>query len=109
MALSLARGRPVSTESSTTIADGIAVRVPVPESLTTLAGVIDEVLLVEDKALIEAMQLAFRHHGLVIEPAGAAGIAAAITFRDRFREALVVTPLCGGNSTAEQIRRWLTI
>jgi threonine dehydratase len=107
LALSLARGVPVSTESTTTIADGIAVRVPVPESLTNLAGVIDEVLLVEDDALIAAMQLAFRHHGLVIEPAGAAGLAAAVTFRDRFRGAHVVTPLCGGNLTPEQISQWL--
>ena len=66
MALSLKRGAPESTDSATTIADGIAVRVPVPEALEQLAGVVDEMLLVEDDALIAAMQLAFRHHGLVI-------------------------------------------
>jgi threonine dehydratase len=81
--------------------------VPVPESLTNLAGVVDEVLLVEDDAIIAAMQLVFRHHGLVIEPAGAAGLAAAMTFRERFRGAYVATPLCGGNLTSEQIRQWL--
>jgi threonine dehydratase len=108
MAFSMKRGAPESTDSVATIADGIAVRVPVPEALANLAGVVDEVLLVEDDALIAAMQLAFRHHGLVIEPAGAAGLAAAITFRDRFRDANVVTPLCGGNLTTEQIRGWLT-
>ena len=107
MALSLKRGAPESTESAATIADGIAVRVPVPEALTNLAGVVDEVLLVEDDAMIAAAQLAFRHHGLVIEPAGAAGLAAAITFRDRFQDAYVATPLSGGNLTAEQIRGWL--
>lgn len=108
MALSLRRGTPDSTESATTIADGIAVRIPVPEALADLASVIDEVLLVEDDALVAAMQLVFRQHGLVIEPAGVAGLAAAITFRERFRDAHVATPLCGGNLTSEQIRQWLS-
>jgi len=100
MALSLRHQKIECTESVTTIADGIAVRVPVPGALADLAGVVDEVLLVEDQALIEAMQLVFRQHGLLVEPAGVAGLAAAITFRDRFQGATVVTPLCGGNLTA---------
>ena len=107
MARSLQHEVPESTESVATIADGIAVRVPVPEALTDLAGVVDEVLLMDDQTLIAAMQLAFRHHGLVVEPAGVAGLAAALTFRDRFQGTSVVTPLCGGNLTAEQIREWL--
>ncbi len=107
MAISLQHGRPESTESVATIADGIAVRVPVPEALADLAGIVDEVLLVDDQALITAMQLVFQHHGLVVEPAGVAGLAAAMTFSHRFRGASVVTPLCGGNLTSDQIRRWL--
>ncbi len=107
MAMSWNAGKICSTESATTIADGIAVRVPVPESLLNLAGLIDEVLQVEDDSLVEAMRLVFRHHGLVVEAAGAAGLAAAITYQERFRGARVATPLCGGNLTAEQIGRWL--
>jgi threonine dehydratase len=109
MALSLRHGAPESTGSIATIADGIGVRVPVPEALTDLAPVVDEVLLVEDSALIRAMQLVFRQHGLLVEPAGVAGLAAALTFRERFRGARVATPLCGGNLTSEQIQQWLTI
>lgn len=108
MALSLQQGRLESTASISTIADGIGVREPVPEALADLANVVDEVLLVEDQALIEAMQLVFREHGLMIEPAGVAGLAAAMVFRERFRGARVVTPLCGGNLTAEQVGKWLT-
>jgi threonine dehydratase len=107
MALSLQHGVPESTESVATIADGIAVRVPVPEALADLIGIVDEVLLVDDQSMIDAMQLVFRQHGLVAEPAGVAGLAAAITFRDRFQGASVVTPLCGGNVTSDQIRLWL--
>jgi threonine dehydratase len=109
MALSLRHGTPESTGSIATIADGIGVRVPVPEALTDLAPVVDEVLLVEDSAMIRAMQLVFRQHGLLVEPAGVAGLAAAMTFRERFRGARVATPLCGGNVTSEQIQQWLTI
>jgi len=106
MARSLASGKIESTESISTIADGIGVRVPVPEALSDLAGVVDEVLLVEDDAMIAATQLLFRRHGLLIEPP--AGLAAALTFRDRFQGTLIATTLCGGNLTAEQIRQWLT-
>jgi threonine dehydratase len=107
MALSLRQHKVLSTESISTIADGIAVRVPVPEAVSDLEGVVDEVLLVEDDTLIRAMQLVFQHHGLVIEPSGVAGLAAAIAYREHFRGAWVATPLTGGNLTAEQVRRWL--
>jgi threonine dehydratase len=107
MALSLRQHKLMATDSISTIADGIAVRVPVPEALNDLEGVVDEVLLVEDEALIKGMQLVFQHHGLVIEPAGVAGLAAAIVHQERFRGAQVVTPLTGGNLTADQVRQWL--
>ena len=109
MALSLRQHKLQSTDSVSTIADGIAVRVPIPEALVDLAGVVDEVLLVEDDTLIKAMQLVFQHHGLVVEPSGVAGLAAAIAYPERFRGALIATPLCGGNLTAEQVRQWLPV
>ena len=107
MALSLREGKVQSTESVVTIADGIAVRLPIPEAFGDLKELVDDVLLVNDDAIIRAMQLAFRHHGLVLEPAGAVGLAAAITYKERFHGALVATPLTGGNLTPEQIHLWL--
>jgi threonine dehydratase len=107
MALSLRQHKLVSTDSISTIADGIAVRLPVPEAVNDLEGVVDEVLLVDDDVLIKAMQSVFKHHGLVIEPAGVAGLAAAMVHRERFRGACVATPLTGGNVTVEQVRQWL--
>jgi threonine dehydratase len=108
MALSLRHGRPHPTATATTIADGIAVRAPVPAALADLHGNVDDVLLVEDKAMVEAMRLLFRHHGLVSEPAGVAGLAAAISEKQRFRGACVATPICGGNLCDQQVRQWLT-
>ena len=107
MAFSLRDGAAQSTESISTIADGIGVRVPVPEALDDLDSVVDEVVLVDDDTMLQAMRLLFQDHGLVIEPAGAAGLAAAVAFRERFRGARIATPLCGGNLTQEQIRNWL--
>ena len=107
MALSLRDGNVQSTESMATIADGIGVRVPVPEALADLDSVVDEILLVDDDAMIRAMRFLFRDHGLLIEPAGVAGLAAAFAFKDRFQGAWIATPLCGGNLTAEQIRAWM--
>jgi threonine dehydratase len=107
MALSLREGVKKTTEKADTIADGIAVRVPVEEALSDLSGVVDDVLLVDDRAMVEAMRLLFWKMGLVVEPAGAAGMAALLANRERFAGALVATPLCGSNLTGQQVRRWL--
>jgi threonine dehydratase len=107
MALSLREGVARTTEKAETIADGIAVRVPVEEALADLSGVVDDVLLVDDETMVRAMRRLFWKMGLVVEPAGAAGLAALLTHRERFAGALVATPLCGGNLTGQQVRRWL--
>jgi threonine dehydratase len=107
MARSLREARVVETPTVDTIADGIAVRVPVPQALDDLRGVVDEVVLVDDAAILEAMRLVHRHVGLVVEPAGAVGVAAALAHPSLVRGALAATPLCGGNLTPEQIDRWL--
>jgi threonine dehydratase len=107
MAESIRAAEARSTASVDTIADGIAVRVPVREALADLDGVVDEVRLVDDEMLVTAMRLVWRHHGLVVEPAGVAGLAAACAFRQSLAGKRVAVPLCGGNVTAEQIGRWL--
>jgi threonine dehydratase len=107
MALSLREGKTRTTERADTIADGIAVRVPVEEALSDLAGVVDDVLLVDDETILRAMRLVFRGLGLVVEPAGVVGVAALLAHGERFAGSLVATPLCGGNLTGEQARRWL--
>lgn len=101
-------GQPVATDRANTIADGIGVRVPVPEAVAEMAHTIDEMVLVSDERIVTAMNLAFDALGLVIEPAGAAGLAAALAMRERLAEQLIAVPLCGGNLTRAQIRRWLS-
>ena len=53
------------------------------------------------------MRLLARHAGVVVEPAGAAGIAALAAHGDRFRGATVGTILCGANVTPGQLSAWL--
>lgn len=90
-----------------TIADGIGVRVPIAAAVDDLHGIVDEIVDVDDGALIRAMQAAHRHAGLLLEPAGAAGLAAVLEDRGRFAGRRVATVLCGGNLTPEQMRDWL--
>jgi threonine dehydratase len=109
MRLSFAAGRPVATAGADTIADGIAVREPVPYAVEAMAALVDEVVAVDDAAIVAAMRLVHEHVGLVVEPAGAAGLAALLAAdgAGRWRGARVATPLCGGNVTPEQSRGWL--
>jgi threonine dehydratase len=53
------------------------------------------------------MQLAHQHLGLVLEPSGAAGVAALLTCPERFQDRTVAVVLCGGNLTAGQAMAWL--
>lgn len=106
MALSWREKRLVTTATAVTIADGIAVREPVPEALESMKTVVDDVVEVSEDGLLEAMKLVHEKVGLVLEPAGAAGVAAVLEGVKTFG-AVLATPLCGGNLTPEQIRRWL--
>jgi threonine dehydratase len=90
-----------------TIADGIAVQSPYPEAVGDVVGLADDILLVDDHALIAAMQQAHRELGVVLEPSGAAGVAALKVYNDRFKGKLIATILTGGNVTHEQMRQWL--
>lgn len=107
VALSWRAGKPVATPAADTIADGISCRAPVPEALADIQPVVDDVVLVEDGSMLDAMRLLFRETGLVVEPAGAAGLAALLEHGGRWRGARVGTPVCGGNLTGEQVARWL--
>ena len=107
MALSWRAGRVIRTKAVATIADGLAVRVPVPEALEVMRRTGDEVVEVDEAAILAAMRLAFRTLGLVVEPAGAVGLAALLADPGLCRGQRVSTILCGGNVTAEQARMWL--
>ena len=107
MDLSWRQGQRVTTERAETIADGIAVRNPVPEALLSMAATVDDIVQVSDDAILNAMRVIHGLVGIVVEPAGAVGVAAAMTAKDRFVGRLVATPLCGSNLTETQVAQWL--
>jgi threonine dehydratase len=89
-----------------TLADGIGVRIPVPVALEDMATSIDDALLVSDDALLRAMKILHQHAGLVMEPSGAAGLAALLE-TNFFKSKTVGIILCGSNLTQDQMREWL--
>ena len=100
-------GRHVEMPSVATIADGIAVRVPIAEAVSDMMGLVDDVLLVDDNEILEAMRLLFEHGGLFVEPAGAAGIAALIRYHLLFADRDAATVLCGSNMAPESMLEWV--
>ncbi|HEY1419979.1 MAG TPA: pyridoxal-phosphate dependent enzyme [Candidatus Dormibacteraeota bacterium] len=106
MEMSWREGRAVSA-ATTTMADGIAVRVPVPEALEIMRRTVDEVMLVSDEEILDAMRMLYTLTGLPVEPAGAAGMAAIVKTRGEWAGKRVATPLCGSNLTPEQLHAWL--
>lgn len=107
MTESLTQGRCITHASMATIADGIGVRLPIPEMLTTLPGLYDEIVLVREESILRGMRLLHEHAGIVAEPSAAVGIAALIENRERFTGGRVGTIVCGGNLTSQQMRDWL--
>ena len=78
MALSWREGRPVTTPSADTIASALANRNPIPESVARIGPLVDDFLLVDDADMIEAMRIVADALGTLLEPAGAAGVAAIL-------------------------------
>ena len=107
MMQSLAQGRVVETARVDTIADGMAIRAPIASSVELLKHCIDEVVAIEDAAMLEAARLLLRTTGILVEPSGAAGIAAIATHRDKFAGRRVVTVLTGSNLSPEFQRQLL--
>ena len=107
MRLSFEARKPIPTAEAATIADGIAVREPVPYAVRTMMDTVDEVVAVSEAAIVRAMRLAHEHLGLVVEPAGVVGLAALLQHPLSWQGARVATPLCGGNVGREDARRWL--
>lgn len=76
MAESFRQGRPITDRGTGTIATAIAITEPIPQSLARVRALVDDVVLVDDDDLRTAQQLIADTLGVLVEPAGAAGIAA---------------------------------
>ncbi|HYO61922.1 MAG TPA: threonine ammonia-lyase [Actinomycetota bacterium] len=93
---SLEQGSPVTLDSMSTIADGIAANRPGDLTLAHVAEQVDEVVCVSDDAIAEALVMTAERMKLVLEPAGAAGVAAVTQGLGDLTPPVVVV-LSGGN------------
>ena len=100
-------GAIVNYSTVNTIADGIAVRIPIPQALIDMDGLIDDAILVNDESIIEGMKLLSKKAGIRAEPSGAVGIAAILENPSLFQNKTVVTIVCGGNLSNDQEEKWL--
>jgi threonine dehydratase len=93
---SLASGHPVALETMATIADGIAVGHPGELTFRMVRSFVDDIVTVTDEALSQALLLCLERAKLVVEPAGAAAVAALMDEPKAF-EPPIVALLSGGN------------
>src|SRR5699024_10367396 len=91
-----AAGHPVSLEFMQTMADGIAIGTPGDVPLQIVRESAARVETVSEEEISRAMLLLTERAKLVVEPSGAAGVAALMRNRHRY-EGPVVTILSGGN------------
>ena len=93
---SLAEGRPVPLASMATMADGIAVGCPGEVPFEIIRRLVDDIVTVSEESLSRALLMCLERAKLVVEPAGAAAVAALMDDPEAF-EPPVVAVLSGGN------------
>ncbi|WP_256503246.1 threonine ammonia-lyase [Pseudonocardia humida] len=93
---SLEAGEPRALERMRTIADGIAVGRPGDVTFAQVSAVVDDIVTVDDDALSRALLLCLERQKMLVEPAGAAAVAALMERPDRFATPAVAV-LSGGN------------
>ena len=91
----------------TTFAEGLATREPFEMPLALFPRLIDEMMLVDDDQIADAIRLIVETARLVAEGAGAAALAAATIRREELAGKTVGLILSGGNITSDQLRRVL--
>jgi threonine dehydratase len=95
MAESFAAGHPVSMDGTGTIATALAITKPIAESLARMKALVDEIVLVDDDDMRAAMELIAQTVGVLVEPAGAAGVAALMRHREHLPGDRVAVLLTG--------------
>ncbi len=93
---SLAKGSPVALESMQTMADGIAVGLPGDITLRAVQEYVDDIVTVSEESLSGALLALLERAKMVVEPAGAAAVAALLEHPTAYRTPAVAV-LSGGN------------
>lgn len=95
---SLRAGEPVTVAAEATLADGIAIKRPGGLTLPLVRDLVDEIVVVGEDSIADAMVLLLERAKLVVEGAGAVGVAALLTGAvDPAPSGTTVVVLSGGN------------
>ena len=106
--LSWKAGRAIGTEACDTIADGLATRTPLEANVEAIRRLVDEIALVSEDEMLEAIRrLALDEH-VVAEPAGAAATAAFLKASSSGAESVVLL-VTGANVSAEVFRAAISV
>jgi threonine dehydratase len=100
---SLAAGAPTSAERIQTIADGLTAPKPGVLNFEMIRRWVADIITISDEAILDAMALIIRHLRVIVEPSGAAALAAVLA-DERFRGQRVGVLLSGSNVRAELLR-----
>jgi len=106
-ALSFAAGTVVTTESSNTLADGMATRVPDADALAIIRKGASRMVQVTDAEVAAAIRAYWTDTHNLAEGAGAAALAAALQEGPRIRGKQVGLILSGGNIDFDLFERWV--
>ncbi len=93
---SLDSGKLETVDGGFTVADGISVRTPGKQTFEIIRDMIDKIVLVDDEEIIKTIFLLMERSKVVVEPAGAAGLAYLVSKKPSPGKN-VVPILCGGN------------
>ena len=106
-ALSFAAGTVVTTETSNTLADGMATRIPDPDALAIIRKGASRIVQVTDDEVASAMRAYWTDTHNLAEGAGAAALAAALQEKKKLGGKRVGLILSGGNVDFELFRKWV--
>jgi threonine dehydratase len=106
-ALSFAAGRVIATETSNTLADGMATRIPDAEALAIILKGASRIVQVSDGEIGRAIHAYWTDTHNIAEGAGAAPLAAALREKPRLAGKRVGLILSGGNIDFDLFQKWV--
>ncbi|MGH9256977.1 MAG: threonine ammonia-lyase [Vicinamibacterales bacterium] len=107
MSASRAAGRPIRLERTSSIADGLLPLQPGELTFAHVQAFVDDLVTVDDDAIVAAIRWLFREARVVAEPSGAASVAAVLQAGPAFEQGTVAV-ISGGNVSPEDFARYLT-
>lgn len=107
MTMALKQGRPVKLDSIETLADGLTPAITGDMNLEIVRTNVDEIALVTDEEIVGAIKMILERTKYLVEPAGAASLAALITGKVRLPGKNVAVILSGGNLDLNRLKAWI--